>query len=52
MTTIVRVLAGFAGLGSGRWCRSCSKPIQAGDGFGMAETVCGPCRDAAVSPAI
>jgi hypothetical protein len=46
MTTIVKVLAGFAGVGSGRWCRCCSKPIQVGDGFGMAEAVCGPCRHA------
>jgi hypothetical protein len=46
MTTIVKVLAGFASVGSGRWCRCCSKPIQVGDGFGMAEAVCGPCRHA------
>jgi hypothetical protein len=44
-TTFVKLLAGFAGLGSGRWCRACGKSIQVADDSGMAEAVCGPCRE-------
>jgi hypothetical protein len=34
----------LVGSESGRWCRSCTEAIPAGDSFGRSEGVCGPCR--------
>jgi hypothetical protein len=34
----------FTGLPAGRWCRSCSEPIERDDPFGRSEGVCRPCR--------
>ena len=35
----------LTGLPIGRWCRSCSDPIERDDLFGPSEGVCRPCRE-------
>jgi hypothetical protein len=43
MSSLIRTL--LTGLPVGRWCRSCSEPINPRDQFGLSEGVCRPCRD-------
>jgi hypothetical protein len=41
---IFTLLRGFAVVGSGNHCRACRAPIRSGDGYGLSEGVCCPCR--------
>ncbi len=43
MSSFLKTL--LTGLPVGRWCRSCSEPIERNDLFGLSEGVCRPCRE-------
>jgi hypothetical protein len=46
-TTIWKLVRTLSGLESGVSCRRCSQAIFDDDPFGVSETVCSPCREAA-----
>jgi len=45
--SVWRFFRSMAGIESGRWCRSCSEPIERRDRFGLSEGVCHACRGTA-----
>ena len=46
MPTVWSVVRALVGAEAGRSCRQCDESILAGDGFGLSEGVCHPCRTA------